>query len=138
MLKIIAATISLATVLFVVFLAGCKEQSKIQPNQTYTPPTKHILTISYRDASNAQALAKEHFVTGEVPAIRIKNCGGHVAFFLLVDSSSSKVIKAEKQNIGIGKTLYWPFPHLPEGSYYVVLKVPDITEKETCTFTVSR
>lgn len=129
-------TMLVVTVFFGAFLSGCEEHSQLQPK--YTASAEHIVSIRYSDATNVQALTKDHFIAGEVPAIRIQDCGGHEVFFLLVESSTGKVVKAVKQYIGKGKTLYWPFPHLHEGSYYVVLKVPGITQKETCTFMVSR
>ena len=118
------------------FLFGCEGYSQLQPE--YTSRAEHIDSIRYSDVTNAQALTKDYFIAGEVPAIRIQGCGGYTARFLLIDRLTNKVLKGEMQYIGKGKTLYWPFPNLPEGSYRVVLKVPGIIRKETCTFTVLR
>ena len=127
----------LAVALFLgLFLLGCGEHRQLKSE--YAATTEHLDSIRYSDATNAEALTKDHFVAGEVPAIRIQGCGGRRVRFLLVESSTGKLITGKTHNVAEGRTLYWPFPHLPEGSYYVVLKVPGLIRKETCTFTVSR
>ena len=116
------------------FLLGCEEHSQLQPEHAAT--AQHITSINYSDAKNVQVLAKDHFIAGEVPAIRVQGCGGRMVRFLLFETSANKFITGKNHFIAKGRTLYWPFPHLPEGSYYFVLKAPGI--RETCTFTVSR
>jgi hypothetical protein len=122
------------TLLIFFFLLGCEKHSQLQPECAST--TEHIASINYSDAKNAQALAKDNFIAGEVPAIRIQGCGGRMVRFLLYETSTSKLITGKNHYIAKGRTLYWPFPHLSEGSYYFVLKTTGI--RETCTFTVSR
>ncbi len=123
-------------VFFCIIFSGCEKQNQFQSD--YTLPVKHIVSIRYRDARNAEALPKTHFFAGEVPAVRIAGCGGYDVWFLLVEEATGKVIKGVEQHIGEGKSLCWPFPDLFDGSYYVVLKVPGKIRKEICTFTVSQ
>lgn len=125
-----------AVIFVVIFLSSCGKQNQSQSkNNSFT---EHIVSIRYRDAANPQAPEKDTFVAGESPAIRIQGCGGHTILFLLVDSSTSKVIRGQEEYVGQGKNLHWPFPDLANGSYYVVLKVPGITKREVCEFTVNR
>ena len=78
----------------------------------------------------------DRFKRREVPAIKIEGCGGHAAWFIVVELATGKTVRAESIDIPRGKTIYWPLPGLSPGSYKASLKVAGITHRDRCTFIV--
>jgi len=117
--------------------SGCGDvESFVGSASNHAGPQEHIATVRYLESSDPNAEEVDRFKCGEVPAIKIEGCGGHTAWFIVVELATRKTVRAESVDIPKGKTIYWPLPGLSPGSYRASLKVAGVTYRERCTFTL--
>ena len=115
--------------------SGCGDvESFVEATPKQENTHRHIATVRYLESSDPNAEEVDRFRRGEVPAIKIKGCGGHTAWFIVVELTAGKTVRTESVDIPKGKTIYWPLPGLSPGSYRASLKVAGVTHRERCTF----
>ncbi|MHC4188015.1 MAG: hypothetical protein ACYSRQ_07465 [Planctomycetota bacterium] len=130
----------LISTLVTITLTGCAdfENFVLSTNKDSPSVNKHISTVIYYEIRDPNVRQISDFAVGEVPAVRIQNCPDAVALFKVADSSTGKLIRAERITTRKDKVVYWPIPEIEPGTYIASLHVPGFIKAEFWTFTVGR
>lgn len=131
------AIISVILISFAITFTGCAQSEKNIPTPSKDKdPVNHITTVIYDKARDPNIKDVSHFAAGQMPALKIQSHVGGEGFFMVVNSSSGDMVKAEKIDLSKDQIVYWPLLNLAPGSYIASIKMPGSVESDSWYFTV--
>ncbi|MHC4211842.1 MAG: hypothetical protein ACYSWP_00580 [Planctomycetota bacterium] len=96
----------------------------------------YITTVRYMQSRDPNAEEVSQFKVGEIPAVKIKGCGGHTVLFIVVELATGKTVRSKSLYVRKGDTICWPLPKLKSGAYMASLRAPGVILRDRWPFEI--